>query len=140
MAPSVATAFLEGSHKLTCKHQLGKFDKCHVITAAIRPSTLCTQQGMGCQTRSTGSHASSRAAGTNHCGPPEKPPQATGWMDQGQMLRGGSMSPLVPCFLPCTKFKQAPHHLQTEGLRVALEGSMLMAVPRATGQRDNKLL
>lgn len=56
------------------------------------------------------------------------------------------MSPLVPYFLPCTKFKQVPHHLQTEGprggrgLQVAMEDSMLLTVPGATLQSDNKLL
>lgn len=64
---------LQIPHKLTCKHQLGRSDKCRVITAVTGPSGLRTRQGTGCQTRSTGSHGGSRSAGTDHrspCVPP----------------------------------------------------------------------
>lgn len=61
--------------------------------------------------------------------PPDKPPQVTGWMDQGR-----EKSPLLSQFLPCAKFKQVPHHLQTEGprggrrLQVATEDSTSMTI------------
>lgn len=86
------------------------------------------------------------AAPAAHLGGPPKQATPGDGMDPGQMQRGGSTSPLVLYFLPCAKFKQGPHHLQTEGprggraLRVASEDSMSMTVPRATDQRDSKLL
>lgn len=75
---------------------------------------LHTPQGTRRQTRSSGSHASSRAgvAPASHLGQPPKQATAGNRMDLWQMLRGGSVSPLVSYFLPCAEVKQGPHHLQ----------------------------